>query len=286
MILKNFSKHLWVAVVISAAAIATFGEVRTVAAQAAGDLIVAPTRVVFEGRERAAQLSLVNKGSATATYRISVVNMRMQPDGNLVEIAQPDPGQEFAENLFRYSPRQVTLEPGASQAIRLLLRKPADLAAGEYRSHLMMRAVPDNQGQSVEAPAQGAAVTLIPIFGIAIPVIVRHGDLSYGMSVKDLGYAAADADNPLPRATFTLERSGTRSSFGDLTASVNIDGKDVVLSQIMRLAVYTPNTTRAVEMRLRVPEGVNLSGKDLIVRYAETADDGGKVLGEAKTRIP
>ena len=105
MILKNFSKHLWVAVVISAAAIATFGEVRTAAAQAAGDLIVAPTRVVFEGRERAAQLSLVNKGSATATYRISVVNMRMQPDGNLVEIAQPDPGQEFAENLFRYSPR-------------------------------------------------------------------------------------------------------------------------------------------------------------------------------------
>jgi hypothetical protein len=71
-----------------------------------------------------------------------------------------------------------------------------------------------------------------------------------------------------------------------LTASVNIDGKYVVLSQIMRLAVYTPNTTRAVEMRLRVPEGVNLSGKDLIVRYAETADDGGKVLGEAKTRIP
>lgn len=286
MILKNFSKRLWIGVVVGAAAVAAFGEVKTATAQAAGDLIVAPTRVVFEGRDRSAQLSLVNKGSATATYRISVVNMRMQPDGNLVEIAQPDPGQEFADKLFRYSPRQVTLEPGASQAIRLLLRKPADLAAGEYRSHLMMRAVPDNQGQSVEAPAQGAAVTLIPIFGIAIPVIVRHGDLNYAISINDLGYAAPDADNPLPRATFSLERSGNRSSFGDLTASVNIDGKDVVLSQIMRLAVYTPNTSRAVEMRLRVPDGVNLSGKELTVRYAETADDGGKVLGEAKTKIP
>ncbi len=286
MILNGFSKRLWGAAIVGVAAVALLGEVKPVAAQAAGDLIVAPTRVVFEGRDRAAQLSLVNKGSATSTYRISVVNMRMQPDGNLVEIAQPDPGQEFADKLFRYSPRQVTLEPGASQAIRLLLRKPADLAEGEYRSHLMMRAVPDNQGQSVEVPTQGAAVTLIPIFGIAIPVIVRHGELDYGMSIKDLGYSAPDADNPLPRATFMLERSGNRSSFGDLTASVSIDGKDVVLSQIMRLAVYTPNTSRAVEMRLRVPDGVNLSGKDLIVRYAKTADEGGEVLGEAKTTIP
>lgn len=286
MFLNGISKRIWILALAGVAAGASMADVKPAVAQAAGDLIVAPTRVVFEGRDRSAQLSLVNKGSATATYRVSVVNMRMQPDGSLVEIAQPDPGQEFADDLFRYSPRQVTLEPGASQAIRLLLRKPADLKAGEYRSHLMMRAVPDNQGQSVEGPQEGAAVRIIPIFGIAIPVIIRHGELTYGTEVKDLGYVAPDADNPLPRARFTLERSGNRSSFGDLTASVNIDGKDVVLSQIMRLAVYTPNTTRGVEMLLRVPDGVNISGKELTVRYAETADDGGKVLGEAKTQIP
>ena len=112
------------------AAVAAFASV-PVMAQGAGDLVVSPTRVVLEGRTRSAQLGLVNKGSTTATYRITVVNMHMDESGAIKEVAKPVDGQQFADDLFRYSPRQVTLEPGASQAIRLLLRKPKDLADGE-----------------------------------------------------------------------------------------------------------------------------------------------------------
>src|ERR1700737_1174027 len=36
-----------------------------------GDLLVAPTRLIFEGRTRAAELTLINIGRQTATYRIS-----------------------------------------------------------------------------------------------------------------------------------------------------------------------------------------------------------------------
>ncbi len=256
------------------------------AAQGAGDLVVSPTRVVLEGRTRSAQLGLVNKGSETATYRISVINMHMGEDGNMTEVAKPVGDQQFADDLFRYSPRQVTLEPGASQAIRLLLRKPKDLPDGEYRSHMMMRAVPDNTGQSVESTGNNASVRLIPVFGIAVPIIVRHGKVSYDLSLSDMAYVPGTAEQPLPKIRFKLNRTGNRSSYGDLTATLNADGKEVVLSQIFRLAVYTPNQSRTVEMTLRVPDGVKLSGNTLKVSYKTIADEGGNLLAEGSTVLP
>lgn len=255
-------------------------------AQSSGDLVVAPTRVVFEGRTRSAQLGLVNKGSGTATYRISVINMRMGEDGQLTEIAKPEPGQQFADRLFRYSPRQVTLEPGATQAIRLLLRKPKDLAPGEYRSHLMMRAIPDTSSQSVDAPTIGAAVRLIPVFGIAIPVIVRHGDVNYDSAISGIEFVPAAEPDQLNRLRFNLERTGNRSSFGDLVATLKDGSNEVVLAQIMRIAVYTPNESRIVEMPLRVPEGVSLAGKTVKLTFKTTADEGAKMMAEGTIQLP
>jgi P pilus assembly chaperone PapD len=204
----------------------------------------------------------------------------------MTEVAKPVGDQQFADDLFRYSPRQVTLEPGASQAIRLLLRKPKDLPDGEYRSHMMMRAVPDNTGQSVESSGTGATVRLIPVFGIAVPIIIRHGKVSYDMSLSDLAFVPGTAEQPMPKIRFKLNRTGNRSSYGDLTATLTADGKDVVLSQIFRLAVYTPNPSRTVEMTLRVPDGVKLSGNTLKVSYKTIADEGGNLLAEGSTVLP
>lgn len=260
-----------------------------VSAQGSGDLVVAPTRVVFEGRTRSAQLALANRGSDSATYRISVINMRMDENGQLTQIAEPEEGQKFADRLFRYSPRQVTLEPGASQAIRILLRKPKDLPPGEYRSHLMMRAVPDDAGQSVETattPDGQISVNLIPIFGIAIPVIVRNGDLEQAAEISKMQYVAPKEANQLSSIRFVIERTGDRSTFGDLTATVNDGGNEVVLAQVMRLAVYTPNKDRTVEMPLRVPDGVSLNGKTINLTYRTTPDEGAKTLATGTVSLP
>lgn len=260
-----------------------------VSAQGSGDLIVAPTRVVFEGRDRSATLALANKGSGPATYRISVINMRMDENGQLTEIAEPDPGQNFADRLFRYSPRQVTLEPGASQAIRLLLRKPKDLPPGEYRSHLMMRAVPDDAGQSVESsanPEGGISIRLIPVFGIAIPVIVRNGELEHAAAITDMRFVPPKEANQLSSIRFNLQRTGDRSTFGDLTASINDGGSEVVLAQVMRLAVYTPNKNRIVEMPLRVPDGVSLAGKTINLTYKSTPEEGAITLATSAVTLP
>jgi len=258
-------------------------------AQGAGDLIVAPTRIVLEGRTRSAQLSLVNKGSATATYRISIINMQMDDQGTVHEIKEPAPDLKTAEKLIRYSPRQITLKPGGTQAVRVLLRKPKDLKEGEYRSHILFRAIPKDAGQSVEqsATTDGIQIKLTPIYGITIPVIVRHGKLQFAASLNDLEIQAAAKKNDLAILKFNITRTGDKSTFGDLVATYKpSSGAEVVVGNIMRLAVYSPNKMRSVEMKLRVPDGVKLIGGTLKLAYMADADNGGKLLAENQISLP
>ena len=254
-------------------------------AQGAGDLILAPTRVVFEGRDRTAKLSLVNRGSATATYRITVVNMRMSATGELKEIVTPQPNERFAEGLFRYSPRQVVLKPGKSQAVRLMVRKKANMEAGEYRSHLLFRAVPsEGAGRSIEKSDDGKSVKvqLIPIYGITIPVIVRHGKVQVSVGVTELGVLLPKGDGP-SKLRMKLTRSGNKSAFGDITVThFPPDGPKRVVGQINRIAVYVPTEKRIVEVTLRVPNGVKLEGGRLHVAYRTPTKQGGDLLGEAQ----
>lgn len=261
--------------------------------QSAGDLVVSPTRIIFEGRTRTAQISLLNRGSAAATYRISLVNMRMTENGGFKEIDEPTAGEQFADRLIRYAPRQVVLAPGDSQAVRLLLRKPRGLEAGEYRSHLLLRAIPtQNIGKSVEEPSttdSGIRIRLIPIYGVTIPVIVRHGDLAAKVSLTELALVPAGGQGEGDRLSFRINRGGNRSVFGDLTVTYFPNGRkagELVVAQITRLAVYTPNPSRTVIMSLRFPDGVTLGRGRLHVAFREVPKKGGALLGEAEIGVP
>src|SRR5689334_18010834 len=106
-----------------------------------GDLLVAPTRIVLDGR-KGAEVILNNIGDEPATYRVSVVFRRMTEDGGLEDVDQPDANGKAAEDMILYQPRKVVLPPHQPQAIRIIARAPQGLADGEYRVHLLFRAIP------------------------------------------------------------------------------------------------------------------------------------------------
>ncbi len=140
-----------------------------------GELAVWPTRLLFDGRTRNLEIQVRNTGSKEATYRITCQHLRMTEDGSL---AESDAFPASAAPLLRFSPRQVLLPAGEAQVVRLQLRKPAGLAAGEYRTHLLFRAVPPAEAiVPPPAPQRGVRMRLTPIPGVAIPVEVRHGTL-------------------------------------------------------------------------------------------------------------
>lgn len=246
-----------------------------------GDLLVAPTRVVFEERKRGAELNLSNIGQVRATYRISLLRMEMDETGGIKELPI-DPGSENLRTLFRFSPRQVTLEPRESQTVRIQVRKPAQLPDGEYRLHMTFRAVPPEAPatQAAATPAKGIAIKLTPIYGIAIPLIVRHGKTSTAVAISG---ATLDAKGRTLR--FRLDRSGNQSVYGDLQATLLTSGKPEILAEASGLAVYTPNSGRTVSLPLRGGQAIP-PGSRIRITYTQPVLDGGHLIAETTMTIP
>lgn len=131
---------------------------------ARAELMLHPTRIVFDKNARAAQIELINTGSKPASYRISLVNRRMTEAGQFEAAETAQDGERFADAMLRYSPRQITLQPGTAQTVRVMLRKPAELAEGEYRSHLQFDKLPDAEGKaSVENKGKDKDATQIGV---------------------------------------------------------------------------------------------------------------------------
>lgn len=249
-----------------------------------GDLLVAPTRVVFEGRDRNAELTLVNTGPVPATYRISFVERRMDELGGIREIspAEAAPDEPPSSGMIRYFPRQVLLEPQVAQTVRLQLRKPEGLAEGEYRSHLLFRAVPDAEPENDGRAAAGIAIELKAIFGVSVPVIVRHGECAAEARLSGLELAPRQ-EGSLPALGFRLERSGNASLFGNLTATLKPrGGKAVVVGAANGVALYTPNLARRGALSLRLPPAVPLAG-ELRLTYTSPS---GEILAESLLVLP
>lgn len=248
-------------------------------------LLVTPTRLVFEGKTRSATLTLLNTGTEPATYRILFIQMEMMADGRIVEVARAS-GGAYADSLIRFSPRQVTLRPGAPQTVRLQMRKPAGLADGEYRSHLLFRALPGaNPIDSDDTGAQQAvSIQLTPVYGLAVPVIVRQGEMQATVGIPILHLRA-----PLPGTESILRvylsRSGNRSVFGNLTVTyTDPGGASWPAGRVNGVAVYVPGELRSMDIPLTIPAGLSRKGGRLTVAWTG-AGGTDEPLGEAAIQI-
>jgi hypothetical protein len=193
----------------------------------------------------------------------------MSERGDVQEIQEGQIGEHFADDLVRFSPRQVTLEPRLAQTVRISVRKPAELETGEYRSHLLFRQMPPTGASAEDAAGNGMSVRLIPIFGVSIPVIVRHGPLT---SLLLLEHSRLTDSNPGEQALeVTMRREGDSSVCGTLeVAYLPAAGGRVEVGRVQGVAVYTPNLTRIVRIPLHHLEAGALRGGRLEVSFTAT----------------
>jgi fimbrial chaperone protein len=256
-------------------------------------ILLSPTRVVFDGPARSIQVDVVNTSGKAAIYRLSVVNKRMTEDGDLLPVESPLPGERFVGDMVRFSPRQLTLEPGASQVVRLSLRKPADLPPGEYRSHLLLSQVLEgNDASSVEVAASGPKeerlqISLSMLVGAMIPLIVREGPATMSAQLRALTLQPAQGAQP-PVLSFGIWREGSRSVYGDVLVSWQAAGSaaPVEVARLNGLAVYVPNESRRVRLALQPPEGVTVGGKGrLRVTFQARPEDGGRPFAESDLEL-
>jgi hypothetical protein len=162
----------------------------------------------------------------------------------------------FADTLVRFSPRRVELPPGVPQTVRVQVRLPAGLPAGEYRSHMTFRAVPTNapeEASSQEAVA-GVQMKLRAVYGVSVPVIVRRGLTAAELSLSNPHIEPGRGADPSAKLAVVLRRTGNRSIYGDLTAVLVREGRpDVVVGRAKGLAVYSPNAQRNFLLPVQLP---------------------------------
>ncbi|WLI90871.1 molecular chaperone [Massilia sp. R2A-15] len=256
---------------------------------ALADLMLYPTRLVFEKNTRTAQVDLINNGSEPTTYRISVVNQRMGEDGQFLPVDTPVPGELFANDMVQFSPRQVTLQPGSSQTVRVMIRKPASLAPGEYRSHLHFEKMPEPRGANSVEPGvkdKEIGIVLTALVGASIPVIVRHEVEPATVSLSHLELLKAPAA-PQPTLALQFDRAGNSSVYGDLAVGFTPNGgAEKIIARANGLAVYNPNPLRRAKLPLQVPAGVVLAHGTLRVTYSARPEAGGAVLAEGTLPLP
>lgn len=243
---------------------------------ASGDLLVAPTRLVLDGA-RGSEVVLNNIGAEPATYRVSLELRRMTKDGKLIDVTEPNAAEKAALDMIAYAPRRVTLQPNQPQAIRVGVRLPEALADGEYRVHMLFRAIPDAKPA---APAQitridGVAIALTPIYGVTIPVIVRAGALDAKAGIANARIVDQGGKQAI---SFDISRTGTRSVFGEVRVTKPGAGDPVIVAR--GVAVYPEVDSRTVTLPVTSGFTGSLAGPATI-RYVERAEDGGRVLAEA-----
>ena len=252
------------------------------AARAAGDLLIAPTRVVLDGR-RGTEVILNNIGDEEATYRITLELRRMNAQGRLedVDLEKATDQEKSALDAIRYAPRRVTLPPNQPQSIRIGLQPNDGLPDGEYRAHMLFRAIPKAAPvDAAGAPAEGLKIQIIPIYGISIPVIVRKGNVT---ATAALANVRIGKDNEGPTLAFDMNRSGNRSLFGEI--HVTKPGVSEPLHVSKGIAIYPEISQRVVSIPLSADLAAQVRG-EIVISYYEAPEAGGGLISQVRTVLP
>ena len=244
-------------------------------ATAQGNLLIMPRRVVFEGGKKSEDLTLVNTGTDTSKYVVSIIQMRMKEDGLFETITKPDSGQYFADKYIRFFPRTVMLGPNETQLVKMQVTRTEKLSPGEYRSHIYFRAVPAQRPLGEKTPekdtATGVSIQIKPVFGITIPVIIRIGQNNTKVNLKDVGVEMIK--DTVARIKMMFVRSGNMSVYGDITVDyISTQGKVTRVGFIKGIAVYTPLTDRLFQFDLDHVPGVDWHSGKLRVIYETPVD--------------
>lgn len=181
------------------------------------NLLINPTRVQFNPADRTADVTLINTSTTTNTYRIEWAEKKAKPTGGYIDLNSNEAANfAIASNMLRHSPKQVTLKAGERQTIKLALRRPQNLSNGEYRSHLLFKALPPPTPEETENKGEGSTVVNI-VLSFAIPVVVRQGSENYELTLND----AAITYNPSQKngsVILNMSRQGITSTFGNISA--------------------------------------------------------------------
>lgn len=256
------------------------------------DLKIAPASITISGRSRTAEVYLINPSTSPKTYSIGLLNLRMSETGEMTRVDSLLPGDCFADQFLRVTPRRVVLGPKMQQVVRLQFLRPTDLADGEYRSNLAVSVIPDTPSDTTPTEEGTLNIKLTAIYGVLVPITVRVGTTSATASFADVSLISGSS--PETRTLgFTIERSGNQSVSGKVMVEYLPEGqtKPVILEKGKNYTVFPTIPRRLVKLDIALPEEFveNFHGGSLRLSYLNSNEENGKIgtlLASAEVPVP
>lgn len=190
-------------------------------------LLLSPTRVVFDERNRTAEIVVLNNSNVYQSYRLSWEEKQALPTGGY-KLIQGD--SEFTlSSMARVSPSQMRLAPGQRQIVKIALRKPRALAPAEYRSHLLFQSLPD----SGEAQNTQGSIKLDIALNYSLPIMARHK-----IDMPEIDITTVEISDKI---VVGLTKKGMASAFGSIEAFFKPKGSGKA-QRVAITADYTVHT--------------------------------------------
>lgn len=238
---------------------------------ARADMLIVPTQVVFEGRERFGSVTLVNTGDKTNTYELGWQYFDMQEGiGSYKMIDKPSTDFDLSKHIV-FAPRRVTLAPGAKQKVRLALRRPAEIPDGDYHVHFKFRSVP-NDDLDIDNQGEGASMGVSIAVSYAIPVVLRSGEVKVQAEIGEISLARDEVSGFVNVAVPVSRSGGNHSILGYLRVyHIGDDGKEDLLGVISNANMFPEINNRVFDVHLTK----EFSGGSLkvVLRYFDKKND-------------
>ena len=220
-------------------------------------VMVSPIYVIFDGRKRSAEVTLLNSSNEENVYRLSWTYNRQKEDGSYDVVEKLKEGDPDPASFIRFSPRQVVIPPQGRQSVRLQLQKPADLPDGEYRIHLTFKQLPKDKGPEKEVGGPGVTAGLRVTLGISIPIVVRQGEYKVSAKIDEARFIPVnDQSNPdpYPKLKVKVLREGVHGTYGRLRVLWNDGDRETQIGELNNFAIYAETLARIGYVPLNVEQ--------------------------------
>lgn len=242
---------------------------------------VSPVALYIDHRTRSGTLTLYNPGTEAEEIEIGFAfgYARSDSTGHVSVAFDEDPapaGEPSVVPYLRAFPRQLRLEPGERQVVRILVTPPSDLPDGEYWGRVM---VSSRGGQPPVEESRGDIQMQINLTTvIAVALNYRHGDVSTGLILQSAEAVETPGSVDL---LARVDRTGNAAYLGRVVAEL-VDAEGQVLAEHAEdMVAYAPTY-----WRFSIPKPAGGVPEGAIVRYRFETERRGVPRGSILTAEP
>jgi hypothetical protein len=210
------------------------------------DMHFTELKIMITEKKPSLRYSIFNRGNTDAQCKLSFIDYNITTHGKLKIIKAGDaiPVNSAAKKL-RLSPKNITIGPKSSQAVKILARGLRKFPDGELHSYLSISC---RDKEVVLADG----VNILPNYIFNIPTTVRKGELAVSANINNLKLSQ---NNNRTAVNFDITRTGNRSLYGDFTVTDEMGneiGKIIGFSHYMQANVIPVSITLTSQPKGRV----------------------------------